>query len=251
MRDIHRKTMSNVETRILTDHELGPIVLRENARARRLIFRCRDGAMECTVPPHTSTGEVARAIEKMRARLALLAQRCRARRDAAMFGPQSRIEADGFTFRCQQADSGKPRVHEDAAGMTFLYPAGLDWHSPQLQQWLTHVVEECLRRRAQRTLPARIAHLAAQRGLHPRKVAIHKTTTRWGSCSSLGNIQLSLYLMLLPTHLRDFIMQHELTHLLEMNHSPRFHALLNQAVDGQEAALEREMKQYHTMLMLQ
>lgn len=251
MQDRHSNTMSNVETRILTDDKLGPIILRENARARRLIFRYRDGALECTVPPRTSSGEIARAIEKMRAELAALAQRGQARQDAAMFGPQSRIETDGFTFHCQQADGGKPRVREDAAGMTFLYPAGLDWHSPQLQQWLTHVVEECLRRRAQRTLPARLAELAARRGLHPHKVSIRRTTTRWGSCSSLGNIHLSLYLMLLPAHLRDFIMQHELTHLLEMNHSARFHALLNQAVDGQEAALEQEMKRYHTMLMPQ
>ena len=57
--------------------------------------------------------------------------------------------------------------------------------------------------------------------------------------------------MTLPPHLRDFIMHHELTHLMEMNHGERFHALLNQALGGQEAALLREMKLYHPTLTLQ
>ena len=237
--------------RLLTDSTLGPIAIHEHARARRLTFRCKDGRLQCTVPPRMSLGEVARAVEGMRDRLTGLLQRGKARQDTSLFTPQSRIEADGFTFRCLQADGGKPRVREDAGGMTFLYPAGLDWAMPELQQWLTRVVEECLRRRAQRTLVPRLALLATQRGLHPGQVSIRKTKSRWGSCSSTGQIHLSLYLMLLPPHLRDFIMQHELTHLVEMNHGPRFHALLNQAVGGQEATLQQEMKRYTTALMLQ
>lgn len=239
------------EERTLTDDELGRILIHRSARARRITFRCKEGVLTCTTPPHTSTSQVARVVNEMRGRLRGLAQRGRDRHTASLFTPQSRIEAEGFTFSCLRDDGGKPRVREDARGMTFLYPGGLDWSSDGLQQWLTRVVEECLRRRATRTLIPRLLTLAGQRGLHVREATVRKTKSRWGSCSSKGDIHLSLYLMLLPPHLRDFIMQHELTHLLEMNHGPRFHALLNQAVAGQEEALQREMRQFHTTLTLQ
>ena len=77
-------------------------------------------------------------------------------------------------------------------------------------------------------------------------MSIHKTRGRWGSCSSRGNINLSLYLLLLPHHLQDLVMHHELTHLVEMNHSPRFHALLDEAVGGREAEYEAELKRFDT-----
>ena len=239
------------EESLLNDSELGRISIHHNARAKQMTFRCKDGQLACTVPVHATGRDVALAVDKLRDRLRRLLQRGRSRSIQSVFTPQSRIEADGFVFECRQTDGGKPRVQEDARGMTFLYPAELDWTMPELQQWLTRVVEECLRRRAQRMLVPRLMQLATQRGLHPRHVNIRKTKSRWGSCSTQGNIQLSLYLMTLPPHLRDFIMHHELTHLMEMNHGERFHALLNQALGGQEAAMQREMKLYHPSLTLQ
>lgn len=239
------------EESLLNDSELGRISIHHNARAKQMTFRCKDGQLACTVPVHATGRDVALAVNRLRDRLRRLLQHGKSRSVQSVFTPQSRIEADGFVFECRQADGGKPRVQEDARGMTFLYPAELDWTMPELQQWLTRVVEECLRRRAQRMLVPRLMQLATQRGLHPRHVNIRKTKSRWGSCSTQGNIQLSLYLMTLPPHLRDFIMHHELTHLMEMNHGERFHALLNQALSGQEAALQREMKLYHPTLTLQ
>ena len=50
--------------------------------------------------------------------------------------------------------------------------------------------------------------------------------------------------MLLPRRLQDYVMHRELTHLIEMNHGPRFHALLDQALNGQRVALEQEMRHY-------
>lgn len=101
---------------------------------------------------------------------------------------------------------------------------------------------ENFREQAKSVLPPRLQSLAAARGLHYKKVSIHKSRTRWGSCSSKGNISLSLYLMLLPPHLQDYVMQHELTHLVEMNHSPRFWALLDEATNGQSLFCRSELK---------
>lgn len=53
--------------------------------------------------------------------------------------------------------------------------------------------------------------------------------------------------MLLPEHLRDFIILHELCHTRHHNHSPQFHALLDSLVGGRERLLNRELKQYRPM----
>ena len=235
---------------ILHNSTLGEILVRYNARARRIIFRCDNGQLICTAPPCTTLQKVSQVAEEMKERLSGLVQRGKASRLSSIFTPTSTVQVDGFAFSCRQAD-GRPRVTENAQGIVFLYPAELDWQNPSLQQWLTHVVEESLRRRAKRMLIPRLEALASQRGLTPRKVSIHRTTSRWGSCSTMGNIHLSLYLMLLPSHLQDFIIHHELTHLQEMNHGPRFHALLDKAVNGVSHALEKEMKKYRPALKLQ
>ena len=103
---------------------------------------------------------------------------------------------------------------------------------------------ELLRRQAKQVLFPRLQVLAAARGLHYQKVSIRKSRTRWGSCSSKGNISLSLYLMLLPPYLQDYVMQHELTHLVEMNHSPRFWALLDEATEGNSRQYRAALKRF-------
>ncbi|MBO4841656.1 MAG: M48 family metallopeptidase [Bacteroidaceae bacterium] len=112
------------------------------------------------------------------------------------------------------------------------------------QQHFTPEQIESLRKQAKIELPPRLQSLAAARGLQYQKVSIHKSRTRWGSCSSKGNVSLSLYLMLLPPHLQDYVMQHELTHLVEMNHGPRFWALLDEATDGCSLRYRTELKRF-------
>ena len=102
-------------------------------------------------------------------------------------------------------------------------------------------IEE-LRRAAKADLPERIARLAAATGLRYEKLSIRASRTKWGSCSGQNHISLSLFLMTLPEHLRDFVILHELCHTVHHNHSPRFHALLDRLVGGHEKALNRELR---------
>ena len=102
-----------------------------------------------------------------------------------------------------------------------------------------------LKKKAEEFLPHLVALLASRFGMSFRQVKISKARTRWGSCSTERNISLSFYLMLVPAHLMDYVILHELAHTREMNHGPRFWELLNDMTDGNALALRKEMKEYH------
>ena len=102
---------------------------------------------------------------------------------------------------------------------------------------------EALRTRAKAELPARLQELAAAHGFTYARVCIKNNVSNWGSCSVKGNINLNLRLLTLPERLQDYVMLHELCHLREMNHGPRFHALLETVCPGHRE-LEKELRTY-------
>jgi Predicted metal-dependent hydrolase len=100
---------------------------------------------------------------------------------------------------------------------------------------------ESLRAQAKKELPPRLAELAAQHGFKYNKVFIKNNISNWGSCSSLGNINLNLRLVELPSELQDYVMLHELCHLRYLNHGREFHALLESVCPGHRV-LARELR---------
>ena len=93
-------------------------------------------------------------------------------------------------------------------------------------------------------LPNRLQELSVQHSFEYTSVKISKSKSRWGSCSSKKSINLSLYLMSLPSHLIDYVLLHELCHTIEMNHGVKFWALLDNACNGKAKILRQELKTY-------
>ena len=81
-----------------------------------------------------------------------------------------------------------------------------------------------LRRSAKQWIPQRAAYFAPLVGVSYGDITIRCQKTKWGSCSSKGNLNFNLLLMLAPPEVVDYVVVHELCHRLEMNHSPRFWA---------------------------
>ncbi len=79
---------------------------------------------------------------------------------------------------------------------------------------------------AQSFLSRRLASLSSQSGIHYRAFSLSNAKTRWGSCNAKGEIRLSWRLMFLRKELIDYVIMHELAHILELNHGPRFYAHL-------------------------
>jgi predicted metal-dependent hydrolase len=76
----------------------------------------------------------------------------------------------------------------------------------------------------------RLAYFAPRYGLTFGRVAIKNMTSRWGSCSAKRNLNFHYKAVDLPNELLDYLVVHELCHLKEMNHGPRFWALVAQEV---------------------
>lgn len=85
---------------------------------------------------------------------------------------------------------------------------------------------ESLREQTRTLVTERCAHFAPMLGVTYGRIAVRAQRTRWGSCSSKENLNFNLLLALMPPQIVDYVVVHELCHLRQMNHSPRFWELV-------------------------
>ena len=95
---------------------------------------------------------------------------------------------------------------------------------PPAQPPLTDAELRALAAQAKEDLPERVAFFAPKIGVTWGRITIRSQKSRWGSCSSKGNLNFNCLLMLAPPEIRDYVVVHELCHRKELNHSPRFWA---------------------------
>ncbi len=77
---------------------------------------------------------------------------------------------------------------------------------------------------AKKVIPEKVAYYARVMGVTYGRISIRSQKTRWGSCSREGNLNFNCLLMMAPSEVLDYVVVHELSHRLEMNHSARFWA---------------------------
>jgi predicted metal-dependent hydrolase len=139
-------------------------------------------------------------------------------------------------------EHGKVRAVRKDTAFTITIPADRDIRSENIQLFIKKVLTEILRAEAKMHLPGRVKELASAHGFSYNMVYIKNLKSKWGSCSSLGNINLNLALMTLPDHLIDYIILHELSHTREPNHGARFWAVLQSVTNGKAKELDKEVK---------
>ena len=95
--------------------------------------------------------------------------------------------------------------------------------APKLPAFTDAQIEE-LAQQALEVLPERTAYYAPLVGVTYGRITIRNQRSRWGSCSSAGNLNFNCLLMLTPPEVQDYVVVHELCHRKEMNHSDAFWA---------------------------
>jgi predicted metal-dependent hydrolase len=118
---------------------------------------------------------------------------------------------------------------------------------PGLSEWqLKERVRLWLQDEARRVFTERLGHYALRLGVSYRAMTLSSAGTRWGSCTVAGNIRLNWRLIHYPLTLIDYVVAHELAHLREMNHSPRFWATVGTVYpdyEGAKAALRQRSQE--------
>ena len=113
---------------------------------------------------------------------------------------------------------------------------------------LARRVRDHLTTAARAELTPRVRRLAARIGRDVAKVNVRDTKSRWGSCSGRGNLSFSWRLILAPEPVLEYVVAHEVAHLAEMNHGPRFWALVGSLV-SESAGPRAWLKQNRNRLL--
>ena len=129
-----------------------------------------------------------------------------------------------------------------------IIPKEVDIYMLEAQQFIRKSVEESWRIEAKMELPRRTKELAENFGFNYKKVTIKNSKSRWGSCSSINNINYSLHLMRVPKQLQDYVILHELAHTVQKNHQAPFWKLLDEVTNGNAKQLDKQLKQFSTKI---
>jgi predicted metal-dependent hydrolase len=109
-------------------------------------------------------------------------------------------------------------------------------------------VREFLEAEAKRDLAVAVKRYCTRLGVTAKRITVRDTTSRWGSCSARGALSFSWRLVLAPPMVLDYLAAHEVAHLRELNHSPRFWRLVKTAfpqTDEAEEWLKRHGSELH------
>ncbi|GAB1391843.1 SprT family zinc-dependent metalloprotease [Rhodocyclaceae bacterium] len=115
---------------------------------------------------------------------------------------------------------------------------------------LAALARRALQRRALEVFRPGIANAAAQLGVALPPLALSSARTRWGSCSARSGIRLNWRLIHLPQPLVDYVIAHEVAHLVEMNHSPRFWKQVEKLFPDWRSAREQLKQQGATLPLI-
>ena len=113
-----------------------------------------------------------------------------------------------------------------------------------IKRTISKVIGRAMEIQAEKVLLPFACEVAGGLGLKPAGFEVGRGMRKLGHCTAKRVIQLSRNLMFLPEPLVRYIICHELAHLTHMNHSPEFHALCDRYCNGQEKALERQLRQF-------
>jgi predicted metal-dependent hydrolase len=190
-----------------------PVAVKRNTRARRLILRIdpASGLPVVTLPARTS---LAQAEAFLRGNTAWIETRLDRSPSPIPF-------RDGAVFPLR----GEPCriLHRGGRGLVRLEEAG-QLCVPGQPEHVSRRVTEWLKREARRDFSVACARHSGALGKPYAAIRIGDAGSRWGSCSSSGVLTFSWRLVMAPPHVLDYLAAHEVAHLAEMNHGPRFWA---------------------------
>lgn len=217
------------------------ITFRRNAR-RIIVRRKADGQICATVPTGITMSEAEPVIRRLAEKLTQSSPGTWQQH----FHDRQIINCDGLTLRIGTQHRRPDTVIATRTADGALIEAGssLEWGSRRLDMAVNRSLLAISKHFAPSLLIPLARRIAAEKGIEPKAWKIGHGHRTLGTCSRDGIITLSHILVFLPDQLRAYIICHELAHLCEMNHSPRFHAIVDRLTCGREKELQKMLRTF-------
>ncbi|WP_417700521.1 M48 family metallopeptidase [Pseudophaeobacter sp.] len=204
-----------------------PLILRRSARAKRISLRISalDGRVTLTLPKRLAARE---ALDFAAEKEAWIRDHLARHPVPVAVGFGSILPVEGVPRRIVPGSARGVKLAEDTVAIGGSNPA------KSLQRYLKELARDRLAERSD--------HYAAQVGRDYAKLSLRDTRSRWGSCSSAGTLMYSWRLILAPREVLSYVAAHEVAHLVEMNHSADFWAVVARLY-GDSTAPRRWLRQ--------
>lgn len=221
-----------MKSALITHPQLGTVKITMRSSARRIIARWKDGIVHLTLPPTCNGEDVIRSLDT-------LAPRLLKRRNELIYREGQVIDMAGISVAITRQSVKPDRVLASMRGDKAFLEVGSGINLDDIAA--TRTISGILCRIAEKVSPElllpRAMQLAREIGVTPASWHIMRGFRTLGKCTSRREIHLSYVIAFLPQDLRDYIVWHELAHLSEMSHSPRFHAICDRYCQGREKQL--------------
>jgi predicted metal-dependent hydrolase len=227
---LYRRPSEPSVVQVVFDKAIYLVRLRRHRQARRYTLRIDAPTREVvlTMPPR---GSVREAKEFAQKHGGWIAARLKRLPEAAPFAHGVEVPLRGEPHRIvnRRGERGTVWTETDGSGQRLLCVAGEPPH-------VDRRISDFLKREAQRDLDAASRGYAAQIGVSIKRICVRDQSSRWGSCSNTGVLSFSWRLILAPPFVLDYLAAHEVSHLVELNHSPRFWRLVKRLYPQLERA---------------
>jgi predicted metal-dependent hydrolase len=201
----------------LGGREVG-FLLKRSPNRRRAVLTVDERGLTVSVPWRTSDRYIARFLQDSASWVLRKLQDWESRK------PAPRVWRDGELIEYLGRQL-RLELSAAAVSLTQLRDGDVLWLSlpePHEAEAVREALVKWYRRHAQTHFRARVGHFSARLGIAEPRVFLSNAQTRWGSCNAEREVRLNWRLIQAAPHVVDYVVAHELAHLKEMNHSPRF-----------------------------
>lgn len=248
--------MANIEKTYRHD-KLGliTVVWKSNMRSVRMSFK--KGNFTISAPVGYSMENIERLIKENEQKMLSFIKRHESRRDEIRIDENFILDTHFAILRISLTSTTTPRLKKagtipnanpsdssassEKDDLVLEMPNNTEFESPETIAVVKNATIAMLRYEAKKRLPRIVKEIADANGFKYSSVKINSAQTRWGSCSSKGSLNFSLYLMLMPLHLIRSVVVHELCHTKHMDHGESFWALFDKVYGVSHKIVDKEI----------
>lgn len=222
----------DVATLALADREV-PLRVRRHPRARSIILRIdnHDGGVTLVLPRRVSLDE---GLRFAAGKQAWIARRLAALPPRTAFADGATVPLLGVPHTIRHRPEGRGGVRRE----------GGELHVFGRAEFLPRRLIDWLKAEARREIQPRAREKAARINCRVERVTVRELRSRWGSCSGSGCLSFCWRLILAPEAVLDYVVAHEVAHLAELNHGPRFRRLMGELAEGGVKDAERWLRRH-------